>query len=611
MENINLTKDGIELLNKCIAEKKLDNLNIILQVTGCKAQESINKKMIRCTINDMIYKCGAVIIPSEGQEIDENDLVKIDQIYGQGNTSSSNKANSLIVVKRCQILKKNCPKVFDIDSLTNFSTRNITNNTSNNISNNTSNNNYNNNYEMMTNKGNCTNQQNQNSDFKNVHSHHQNDFDDKKYMKINSLSSFTKEICIKARVTKKMEKKNFNKQSGAQGSVFGFNLIDDMGDEIPVSAFNHICEKFYDKIEENQVYEISGGYIKINDKKYSQIKSEYKLFLDDKTEIKPLQDDGKINKVNFKFVKIDELPNIEQYATVDIRAMVIEFGEKSIIRTKKMEERDVRKIFIGDSSGYKCEVAIWGKKADMMLDSNIVYGFKSLKVNNYKGKSLNLGDESQIIELDDKEAMNEKMECANFDGNFKVLPIEKIEENNSQMIPIKSIKEITDMLDTTDDEKFKFPLCKVKASIVSINLNERSYYNGCPDCKKKIAENDTECQFCKKTFTNPASYYSLNIKLKDHSGEIYTDVLGAVGQKVIGMNCEEFKDIMMSGDEDKQKSLARQVESQTSWFVISPKINLYNDIKRKRFSIIRVNEVDSQKNAEYIIDSFMKMAQFN
>ena len=611
MENINLTKDGIELLNKAIAEKKLDNLNIILQVSGCKAQESINKKMIRCTVNDLNYKCGAVIIPSEKQEIDENDLVKIEQIYGQGNTASSNKTNSLIVIKRCQILKKNCPKVQDIDSLTNFSSRNVANKSNNEVTNQNTknynfNNNNNNNNNAMTTGGNYQN--NQISDFHNVH---QNDFDEKKYMKINSLSSFTKDICIKARVTKKNEKKNFNTQAGKSGSVFSFNLMDDLGDELPVSAFNQSCEKFYDKIEENMVYEISGGYIKINDKKYSQIKSEYKLFLDDKTEIKPLADDGKINKFNFKFIKIGELPTVEQYSTVDIRAMVIEIGEKNIIRTKKMEDKDVRKIQIGDSSGYKVEVTIWGKKSDFNFDVNIVYGFKCLKVNNYKGKSLNLGDESQILELDDKEAMNEKMECANFDGDFKVLPIEKIEENSSQIIPIKSIKEITDLLDTTDDEKFKFPLCKTKASIVQINLNERSFYVGCPDCKKKIAENDTECQFCRKTFASPACYYSLNIRLKDHSGDFYADVLGAVGQKVIGMNCEEFRDLMMSGDEEKQKSLARHVESQTNWFVISPKINVYNDIKRKRYSIIRVNEIDAQKSAEYVIDAFMKLPQFN
>ena len=104
-----------------------------------------------------------------------------------------------------------------------------------------------------------------------------------------------------------------------------------------------------------------------------------------------------------------------------------------------MEDKDVRKIQIGDSSGYKVEVTIWGKKSDFNFDENIVYGFKCLKVNNYKGKTLNLGDESQIIELDDKEAMNEKMECNEFQNNFKVLPMEKIEENSKEIHPIKSL----------------------------------------------------------------------------------------------------------------------------------------------------------------------------
>lgn len=616
MENLNITKNGIELLYKAINEKRLDNLNLVLQVSACKAQESINKKMIRCTLMDSVYKTSAVIIPGQDQEFDDNDLLKIDQIYGQGNSSSSNKSTSLIVVKKSYIIKKNYPVHYDIDSLINFNSRNIGNKQPENSANNHThqqniqNNNYggmnkNNNNEYssgmnMTNQG--------NSNYQNIH---QNDQDDRKYMKINSLSSFTKEICIKARVTKKADKKNYTTQAGKSGCVFGFNIIDDLGDELPVSAFNQNCEKFYDKIEENMVYEITGGYIKINDKKYSSIKSEYKLFLDDKTDIKPLQDDGRINKVNFKFIKIEELPTIEQYSSVDIRAMVVEIGEKTLIRTKKMDEREVRKIHIGDSSGYKVEVTIWGKKSDFAFDVNTVYGFKCLKVNNYKGKTLNLGDESQIVELDDKEAMSEKMICADYQGNFKNLPIDKIEENNAQVIPIKSIKEITDMLDASDDDKFKFPLCKVKANIVTMNLNERSYYVGCPDCKKKIAENDNECQYCRKNFNSPAYYYSLNIRLKDHSGDFYADVLGAVGEKVMKMSCEDFKDMMNSGDEERQKDLVKQVESQTNWFVISPKLQVYNDIKRKRFSIIRVNEVDAQKNAEYILEAFMKLPQFN
>ena len=610
MENPSLTKDGIELLVKNVGEKKLDNLNLILQVSGCKEQESINKRMVRCTVNDSEYKCAAVIIPTDKQQIEDNDIVKIEQIFGQGNAASTNKANAMIVIKRCTILKKNSP--LDVDSLSHFTSKLVaakTNNAPNQNQNQNNNNNYNNNNNNnndMNRGGNYQN--NQSSDFGDTHA---NNFDDKKYMKINSLSSFTKEICIKARVTKKNEKKNYTTQAGKSGCVFSFNLIDDMGEEIPVSAFNLACEKFYDKIEEHMVYEISGGYIKINDKKYSVIKSEYKLFLDDKTEIKQIQDDGKINKVNFKFTKIEELITTEQYSAVDVRAMVLEIGEKSQIRTKKMEDKDVRRIQIGDSSGYKIEVTIWGKKSDFNFDTNTVYGFKCLKVNNYKGKALNLGDESQILELDDKEAMNEKMECTEFADNFKILPIDRIEESNSQVFPIKSIKEIMDLLDTSDDEKTKFPLCKLKANVAQLNISERSFYIGCPDCKKKIAENDTECQYCKKTFEKPAAYYSLSIRLKDHSGDFYADALGAVGKKVMGMECEEFRDLMMSGDEEKQKALARTIESQTMWYVISPKLNLYNDIKRKRYSITRVNEVDSVKNAEYIIDSFMKMSQFN
>ena len=47
------------------------------------------------------------------------------------------------------------------------------------------------------------------------------------------------------------------------------------------TCFNKTVNKFYNLIEEDHLYEIRGGYVKINDKKYTRIKADYKIVLDE------------------------------------------------------------------------------------------------------------------------------------------------------------------------------------------------------------------------------------------------------------------------------------------------------------------------------------------
>ena len=64
-----------------------------------------------------------------------------------------------------------------------------------------------------------------------------------------------------------------------------------------MSCYNKAVDKFYDIIEEDQLYEIKGGYVKLNDKKYTRIESDYKIVLDENSKITKKLDKEQLKKI--------------------------------------------------------------------------------------------------------------------------------------------------------------------------------------------------------------------------------------------------------------------------------------------------------------------------
>ena len=64
-----------------------------------------------------------------------------------------------------------------------------------------------------------------------------------------------------------------------------------------MSCYNKAVDKFYDIIEEDQLYEIKGGYVKLNDKKYTRIENDYKIVLDENSKITKKLDKEQLKKI--------------------------------------------------------------------------------------------------------------------------------------------------------------------------------------------------------------------------------------------------------------------------------------------------------------------------
>lgn len=624
MEKITLTENGIPSLSNSMMTGHVDENGVIVQISSVAQQSNPTKKMYKCSINDMRFKMNAIFIHNENQDLDNNDVVKIDSIFVKQGTTSS-----LLIIKKYQILAKQMQPIargfletFTQDMISNQSnTININNvnnqnNNNNNLNQNNNNRNYNNNNYEQGNNNNNQNQYNSNN-FNNNNSrggfNSSGSRGNSNYLPLSAVSSFTKEIFMKVRVTKKFEKKTFG-SGQKQGMVFSFNIIDEEGTEFPCCGFNKACENFYDRLNEGKVYEISGGYVKLNDKKWTNIKSEYKYFLDDKTVITELEDDESISHLNFSFKKLDSLVEMPQYSLVDVLAYVLKCNDLMQVKTRKGDGRDMRKIYLADDTGHKIEATIWGKLCQMTINEGTVYAFKNLKLGEYnRNKNLTIGDDSSIIEQDNKEALDMQLFCSQ-QKEFKDVSTTPNEDKDSLAgyVPqnLRFIKDLIEMLDRVEDENAKLKSYKVKAVISGLTLNnDKFYYEGCPGCKKKMQANENGeyyCNSCTKAFEKPLLYYTLNFKIKDITGEIYVDVLGQIGQRVFGKTAEEIRELLDQRDEEKLKKIISDSDYAQYYFLISPKLHTYNDVRRKRFSVIRIDPVETVPETNRIIQEISK-----
>ena len=102
----------------------------------------------------------------------------------------------------------------------------------------------------------------------------------KDFVLLKALNTFSRDIKIYVKVAKKCEIKSFfNKVTKKKSKLLSFDIIDIEGFEMQATIFDQICDKFYPIIQENEIYYITGGYVRMNDKKYTNIKSDYKIIL--------------------------------------------------------------------------------------------------------------------------------------------------------------------------------------------------------------------------------------------------------------------------------------------------------------------------------------------
>ena len=231
------------------------------------------------------------------------------------------------------------------------------------------------------------------------------------YTSLKHLTTFSRDFLIYVRIIRKSEIKVFNSnnlnnpKSGKlfyfiildkdenemhnpkSGKLFYFIILDKDENEMQCTCFNKAVDKFYNVITEGKIYEIKGGYVKINDRKYTNIKSDYKIVLDENSIITEKKDNGRIKANKLNVTKIKDIEKLNIYSIIDLCAVVLEIGDISIKHTRNGDQ-PMKKILIGDISKHKIEFSLWRIHSSINIKNSDILLIKNAKISVFNGKNL-------------------------------------------------------------------------------------------------------------------------------------------------------------------------------------------------------------------------------
>ena len=451
------------------------------------------------------------------------------------------------------------------------------------------------------------------------------------YTSIKELTTFSRDFILLVRIIKKSEIKVFETRNTnnsniltGQGKLFYFVVQDQEGNEMQCTCFNKNVDKFYDKVQEDHLYEIKGGYVKINDKKYTRIKADYKIVLDENSTITPKKGDlPLVKKTEYNLIKISELPKLKVYTIIDICAIVLDHTD-IVIKITRNGAQPLRKLILGDNTKFKVELSLWRKFTKININKGDIIFINNVKIGEYKGRNLSTFEETlikvnpQISDLNVNKNCEENIDNLirfreenknnifnnDFFSDFENLYKEKLQnyqsfEDNKTFY----IKDILDILDKEEDTKNVY---KISAIITQIIHNEKNFYIGCNDknCKKKLmfdfSKKEYSCPVCGRRTKKATYYYTLSLRVKDASFEYWIDIFGKIAENIMMCSAEEYKEYLQKRDQKKLKEISEKIEFKKFNFWIRPKIQHYNTLSKKKLYVSKIMPVDEHDEAHNI-----------
>ena len=483
--------------------------------------------------------------------------------------------------------------------------------------------------------------------------------DEKVYTSLKLLTTLSKDYKLLVKVTSKGEVKQY--KSG-KGKLFSFVIMDELGNKMQAVAFDKIVDKFKDEIIENDIYEISGGYIRTSDKRFDPPGSDYKLILTESTTIIKKMDEEKNFEDKFtdpdnKFWSLSEVKDAPVNTIVNVVCVIGDKGETNYKDTKSGSIL-IRKMFVLDQSNEKMELTLWRNLTQLNLNNGDILVCKKIRVNDFGGKNLTSTTESKIFinpiisdfpeltkeiqtlklfseqnelnkgisqDIKNNNSNNKSNETNN--NNKKKEEIKSNIINNNISTNIIQKKEYNDKIVYIDyildemnkyimtDFDHRFPFYKIRATVTHLGHTEKNFYPGCPnrECNRKLtfANGDWICQSCRQSFKNPRYYYSLNIRVKDCSSEYWVDIFGKPAEMIMNINADDYRNILINRDEEKLGQISDGVEYKEFYFLLKVRLNKYNDTTKKKFTATKIERINKKENTGRLVNDIKNKLGIN
>lgn len=436
---------------------------------------------------------------------------------------------------------------------------------------------------------------------------------------IASLNPYQSRWTIRARVTAKSDIRTWSNARGT-GKLFSVDLLDKQGGQIRATMFGDACDKFFQVFQENKVYTISRGNLKLANKRFSAIPNEYELTLNADAEIEFVGDDNEIEEQKFEFVGIDSLQGVAADEYVDVIGIVKTVTPIStLVSQKTQKELTKRVITITDSSLLSVDITLWGETAVKYDENSVpeqsVIGIKCCRVSDFGGKSLNTTYGSHFFVNPDRQEAHNLRQW--YDTQGKDATIESISKGRSGggsgSDPRKTLLEFKEE-HLGFNEKPDYFVTKGTVTFYKHDLEKPPWYPACPkdDCNKKLTQNDVGngawfCEKCDKQYDAPNNRYILSLMCCDATGSQWFTAFNDVAENMLGKKAAELAEYKEMGNEQAFESVFQDANFKSYMFKIRAKADHSQDEVRVRCHILSATPIDYRKESQMLLD---KIAAF-
>ena len=508
---------------------------------------------------------------------------------------------------------------------------------------------------------------NKNNNVNTTHNNNINNYSDKEdseynynndnstiYTPLKQLNTLTTDYKLLIKVTSKGEIKQFR---NGKGKLFSFTIMDEYGSKMQAIGFDKIADKYKDEIIENNIYEITGGYIRTSDKRFDPPGSDYKLILNDSSIIIKKNNLDNNTKDKFldpdnKFWTLREVKDANINTIVNVICILGDKGETTYKETKNGSLL-IRKTIVLDQSNEKMELTLWRNFTQLNLNNGDLLVCQKVRVNDFGGKNLTSTTESKIFinpplsdfpdiskEIQALKTFSEQNELnkgiIDSNSNNKENTTINSNNNNNSFDKIKNelntfnsyqnnnknnnynnknyndkIVYIDSILDEMDkyiniDFDHRFPFYKIRAIITHLGHTEKNFYAGCPnrECNRKVSfsNGDWICQYCRQSYKTPKYYYSLNIRVKDCSSEYWIDIFGKPAELIMNMSADDYRNILINRDEEKLSQISEGVEYKEFYFLLKVRLNKFNDSTKKKFTANKIEKINKKEDTSRLVN---------
>ncbi|CAG8443896.1 10857_t:CDS:1 [Ambispora leptoticha] len=414
------------------------------------------------------------------------------------------------------------------------------------------------------------------------------------FFPISALNPYQNKWIIKARVIKKSEIRTWHNQKG-DGKIFSFNIMDHSG-EIKVVSFTDTCEKYYDLIQENNVYTISNARVQTSRNRLYD-SNEYEIHLEKNTNIVQCQEESSVPNIQYNFTTLDKLNDYNRDDVIDVIGVVKEDYGLSEVYSKKSQKSIVkRELILVDQTLTSVKFAMWGKPAqDFNGEDNPVLAAKKARVGDFQGRSLSLYQNSvfQINpDIPEAQALRKWFSSLTQKETFQTL------SNTSSFIPLTSLERKT-IAQIVSDPKIgrgdKADYFSVKGTISYVDEKKTWNYPSCPTCKKKVIDSGDNFWACDKCQGDPISKpqyrYIFTFGVSDATGQMWMATFNDTAVKILGIEADEMYELSLN-DESAFEAAFKSMQFKQFIFSFRAKSEYYQDMERMKYTLADVQPLD-------------------